>query len=738
MAIFQLSSFPIEQVPNLVALEQRLGASFAAREFPHRLLAFSQACSMRPAIVRVQREQVPVEQWLDQLRTLRQALTESSDGNTRMRVLSALAELTPEIRAELARLLDPQSDLAALMSSGIGEERHDEALIDWSAVSVAIDRLLWRLPWTKEMIRFYEALEQRHLRSARYMLLTWEPPDIAPAALLTTLRYAFQRPVTRLDYLPSVLPCAYREHPTRLEPHEAGQPWLALLHSYDMQDEWDATTLHPLLAASFDVALAIDIVTLPRVKAQRLAEMAYNAARLLASDTKLLDTRAQRVTGDAQLVLHEMARQTLHEIQIAVLVGGRTPEELEVNVADIRDRLGPRLRLMRAAGCQGEVLKLFSQTPRNRIDAPLKPRTQLSHAVGCMAGIVGLHRANATDGIFLGVDAVRRAPICMDLFKNNQAAHTIVLGKSGYGKTVFLNTVAERAAAVGGMQVIGIDGFRNGFRIAEALAGAFCYPIGLDQTINILDIVFGADADGGWLPNQVMHVVGPDTALSDMPILTDLLSTLEQDGSTIAHDLALDLRYLIYGTDKRDVSERTPEGQAFCGHTTVDWNFLTDVVYYDFSRVPALLLPFYYLQAIGAINRYLRRPGRDTRRKIFLQIDEFGYASQVEDVARLAVDICKTARKYGVGIMLVDQNPLTFLETDSGRQIFENAAARILFHLEDIAARQMGEAMSDLTGEHIAFLPQAQPGECLAVIKNDVYRVNVELHPLEIRAFVGS
>ena len=46
--------------------------------------------------------------------------------------------------------------------------------------------------------------------------------------------------------------------------------------------------------------------------------------------------------------------------------------------------------------------------------------------------------------------------------------------------------------------------------------------------------------------------------------------------------------------------------------------------------------------------------------------------------------------------------------------------------------------MSDLTPEHIAFLPQAQPGECLAVIKNDVYRVHVETHPLEARVFMGS
>ena len=33
---------------------------------------------------------------------------------------------------------------------------------------------------------------------------------------------------------------------------------------------------------------------------------------------------------------------------------------------------------------------------------------------------------------------------------------------------------------------------------------------------------------------------------------------------------------------------------------------------------------------------------------------------------------------------------------------------------------------------------EIMPGECLAVIKNDVYRVHVETHPLEARVFMGS
>ena len=105
------------------------------------------------------------------------------------------------------------------------------------------------------------------MRAATYLMITWEPPDVSAQSLLTTLRHAFRRPVERLGYLPSVLPCAYMEQMSRLDPLEPGRPFYALLHSYDLQDEWDAATLHPLLASQYDVALAIDIVTLSRNKA---------------------------------------------------------------------------------------------------------------------------------------------------------------------------------------------------------------------------------------------------------------------------------------------------------------------------------------------------------------------------------------------------------------------------------------------------------------------------------------
>jgi hypothetical protein len=780
---FRLGSFPIEQITNTDSLERRLGDWFAGLTYPVRLLALSRRFDMRPPIRTIRLDQAGLER----LQRIVIPLLDAIDG-----LVAGDPDADPGLvlrqtsAAEIGVLMDVFADdplLQQALAAADGADEQD-ALVLWSAVGDALDSLLWRLPWAKEMVRFYEALQQRHLRSATYVLIVWPPPDVSAAAIAATLRHTIGREVQLLDQLPSVLDGPYIEQSNRLRPEQAGTPWLTCLLSYDARGVWDATTLHGLLDVTYDIAIAVDVVTLSRNQGMRTAEMAFNAARVAARDAQVVDMRAQRVVAAAERVMHELVHESLHTVQIGVLVGGATEEELETNLAETSARLGTQLRFMRPAGVQGEVLKLWSPAPRHQIEAPFKPRTMLSHGVGCCAGLLGYHRASATDGLFWGLDAVRRAPLFFDLFRNHQAAHMVILGKTGFGKTFFLNLLALRGAALAGYRVIGIDAFRNGTRVeAAARAGARCHVLGLDTPINVLDVVYAdEDVEGGWVVNQVQHVIGqlalllgtpgrspdgkeqyiprtlsiaergvldralchlyarvdPRAALAEMPILSDLIARLEEFSTSEARALARELRMLIYGTDNPDEAVPNGMGRSFNAPTGVDWNFGRDINYYDFSSVPEILRPFYYVQAIGAILRYMRDPRRDRSRKTLLQIDEFGYLTQVEALARLAATICKVARKYGIGLIAIDQNPITFLGGENGRYIFENAVAKIMFHLDDFPARHMGEAIGDLTPAHIEFLSHASVGECLAVVGNDVYVMTVEANPKELRALRGS
>lgn len=781
MHIFQLRSFPIEQEPDLGALEWRLGQWFADRPYPVRLLAYSHRFDIRPARQPLDQAAARVATLLTSTAPLVRALTGGAPDDA----LRRLAGFEQEALLDLvAALPDVQPRLQAVLA---GTYAGDPAL--WQAISDALAYQAWPLRWLREASAFYTALEQRHLRSATYLLLTWEPRDVSAEGLAATIRQSFRREPRLLDHLPPIITGTYREHDTMLQPERAGSPYLAILLSYDLRGAMDATTLHCLLDAPYDVALAIDVQTPARARALRQVELAYNTARSVTADARLKDARAERAQSDAEAALHELTRQGLHDVQIAVLVAGETRDDLESHVAEMRDRLGSALRLMRPAGMQGELLKLWSATPANRIELPWKRRNMYSHGVGCCAGIVGYHRAGDTGGLLYGIDGQRRAPLFLDLFADRQAAHMVVLGKTGYGKTFFLNTITLRAAALAGYRVITFDAFENAARLqAAAGVGARANWISPQTAINLLDVVFDETTAGGWVTSQALHVasqlalllgtpgVGPDgrrrfapyqfsigersvleAALVDlyagvdpgapverMPRLDDLIAALDGLNEPEARDIADLLCKFLHGTADRAALGRdrhTRNERTFNRPTEIDWGFTRAINCFDFSAVTKAapeLLPFYYAQAVGAVNRFMRDPRRDVRQRTLLIIDEFGYAAQVEAVARLAADICKVARKFGIGLMVVDQNPGTFLDGQTGREIIENAVAKVMFHLDDAPARQMADAISDLTPAHVEFLSHAGRGETLAVFANDVYIMLIEPNRLELRQFSGS
>jgi len=547
-----------------------------------------------------------------------------------------------------------------------------------------------------------------------------------------------------------------------------------VLHSYEMRGAWTAHTLHELLDVGFDVSVVVDVQTVSRNKTRRMMELAYNAARLVTREETLIDTRAEQVYADSQRVLHASTQQGFHLVTVAVLVSGPTRDALEQHVAVIRERLGSSLRLLRVAGAQDQLLRLWSPAPTKRLDLPLKPWNMLSHGVGCCAGLIGYHGASRTDGILWGIDAVRRAPLFHDPFRNNQAGHMCILGKTGYGKTWFLNMVTLRAA-LHGWKVIALDVAENGLRLERAAGmGCRCNLIGLNNAVNILDVVFPADAEGGWLRNQVQHVidqlgmllgeaattaagqmqmqprrftiaerglldqaltalyadVDPQAPLEDMPILQDLIGLLDglREAETTA--LARELRLYLGGS----------LGATFNAPTTVDWDFTSDINYFDFSetRVPRPLQAFFYGQCVGAVNRYMHDPRRDRRRPTLLLIDEYHMVARTESVARMAAELAKFARKHRIAVMPVDQNPVTFLGEKWTRSIWENATGKALFHLDDLPAQEIGAAIGDLTPEHIAFISHAEPGQAVLVLADNVYVAHIETNPRESRAFAGS
>jgi hypothetical protein len=810
MLLLDISPLPIEQEPDLESFERRLGAWLADRRYPMRLLAYADTFDMRPAVERLERQQqrmlhlrratqqlLPVlEQLLvtpsaeDELHGVITRSPEADSGSEASSSYSIVPDYAPVIASAVAALdgLPPAQHAAVLALRDGAPIDATAPLEEWLDLADRLESAVWTVPLVHDMEAFYRTLSAGKVRSARYILIVWNPPDVQDREIILSLRMATGCEVERIDRLPPVLRkrVVIEEGEARFRPDEPGQPWLSVLRSYDMTGTLDATLLHPLMGLPDRTIIAIDIETLPQARAMRAAELAYNAARAAIADAQVVDTRSEQKVTDARRVMQELRQQSLHLVQVAVLVEGETPEALAVNRATVRDLLGSALRLEAVSGSQRELIRLFSTTPARDIDAAWARSSLLSHGVGCLFGVIGYYRSNSTQGILFGRDAYRASPLFVELFAGGQAGHMVILGATGSGKTFLMNLISLRAAALEGHRVIWIDSNNNGERLERAFgAGCRRYDIGLDHRVNLLDFAFSPADGSSWLFSQVAYVVSqlgmllgttvmqggevrdlnpriftseesgmleralldvyagvdPDTSSEEMPILTDLVLALEAIDETEAQALARTLRMRLFGSTRTMESGRTLYDRCFNGPTTLPWNLDPDVVICDLTaieREAKHMLVFYYGYLIGNIYRYMRSPYRDRSRKTLLALDEFGLASRIEAVGNLAVTLAKVARKYGIALMLSDQNPVTFLDNPSGQAIFENCPIKVLFHMDEDPTQRMGQALPMLQPLHLRFIVDAKPGQCVAIRHGTVTPIVVDSSPRELAVLQGS
>src|SRR5258706_9523361 len=133
MQILKLNSFPIEQVPNLQALELDLAAWFVARDYPVRLLAYSQAFQMHRAIAHIQQAQAGMERIQQAVAPLLRAIGDLFAGDPSADPAHALRQVPPHILAILLETfaLSPaiQQVLAGDGSIGVDDDRTRLAML---------------------------------------------------------------------------------------------------------------------------------------------------------------------------------------------------------------------------------------------------------------------------------------------------------------------------------------------------------------------------------------------------------------------------------------------------------------------------------------------------------------------------------------------------------------------------------------------------------------------------------
>lgn len=780
---FQVTAFPLDMHAEARTLDEQWISFFASLEKPIRVISRTNRFDLRK----------PRQQMLHSLRPLDAAahgytkiaeVVEQWDASTPTRLVELVSQLPAPLLVQLDTVLPER-------------HRHDRAA--WKQALNKLGQPLWRRRWLQEYARYYQLLtDQVELRGLDHYMLCWLPDGVGAKQQVNTVSRAFGTPA-RIAEMPALLRDQYDERPDYLEPRESHLPYVAFLSADDLKGVWSLWTLGRLLDLDVDLHLCVDIVPLDRTRAEMKVDFVATATEnSLRDGSGPRDVKTERKLETARY-FQEQAEQGFHEIRLVVAVEGRDVESLNDAVRQVVKSTSSFMRLIRPPNGQGPLSQFFTTKPTRDIDAFCNVRTEIGHGAAVMMPF-GIRRPARIDGLLWIIEG--QTPIMFnpmrDAAGHKRAGHTVVIGKTGSGKTFGAFVWAMRMQALG-WQVVFFEPQGHAKRFIRACGnGGAYYKLDMRQRINILDVVVVRDEEGNPPPlsAQIMQVThqlaillgqsdpsseGSGTFQSrrftnaERALIDHTLKRLyapwanNLDVLTSAETPILaDFCRILAAMPVRDskAKERTAlldeiemclvegsAGETYNGKTTVSWDFSRDAVAYNLvaleEGVPRVL---YTAQAFGALNRYVRnRPDRD--RPIVVFFDEFAYTlGQAPALARFAADAAKTWRTFGAALVTMDQDAHTYLGTvgavASGplQSVFDNASLKIMYLQDPKPAERLGEVIDGLQPQHVQAIKSAGLGDCVIAWNSDddtrqvseVFVGRVVPTDAEKRAFSGT
>lgn len=550
---------------------------------------------------------------------------------------------------------------------------------------------------------------------------------------------------------------------------EQGYHWGMVQSKVEQSGVIHARTFHTLFAQAFPVWCALDIGTFSPQEARRLLNRKDTSARFENSPTTEAQRNAQEVRSTVAQMLTEISRvgAALHQVRFSVVVGGETEAELSERLDVARSTAGLEMQGFRAR--PQDIRPLFDMTPLGKVTGALLP----SHGLALLAGsAMSYRRRTATTGIFLGVDR-NQSPIVVDVFDpHNESYSTVVLGKTGSGKTFFMLLLLIRHL-LRAVRLVIIDPQGN---IDLSWLGRDLYSkavLGTSaSTINILDITHEE------LPQQINSVMAMlamlqvldrenriEVGLMDQ-VLLDIYEPLW--GRASAHQVptlrAVQERLDFYvqdasvGTELQDTARRLSFAldqytrgsryDLFGQRTQVDFRLDHAVTVFDVSKLPARGEKHDNLRAallailVGNINQSIRRKRtvENDWAPILFMVDEAGILMRDGVIAAHISAEFKTARARHVGVVLIDQDlhsalgPADETGLHHGVPAFANRANTFIFNQSSSELGRVREHIPTLPEAIVQTLPNLGQGSCVAEVGKDLLLLDVVASPFELTA----
>lgn len=491
------------------------------------------------------------------------------------------------------------------------------------------------------------------------------------------------------------------------------------------------------------------------------------------------DKRVSRLQS-AYYIKRGLDSQDFYYIDILVTLSAKSEEALMMKIKAFKDEM--KSKEMQVYGCEFiEDTAFLNTLPLNTLDSRfIEPNAKRNVLTMGLASCFPFFSNEISDakGIYVGTNKDDGSTILLDLFNRHlyNNANVCVLGGSGSGKTYLIQLIAMRyrKKRIPTYVIAPLKGF-EWKRACLELGGTF---IELSETssdhINIMDVrVRDTNADAmidSVAESKSALLAKISTLKTFFSLLTSNLSAAEQDDLEGELDIALTKVYKKYGITEDndslfnkdgtykempilgDVYEECQKDDYECMDSLLkqlkkfvygsykEFNNRTNVnldnlyIVFDVSNIGSeKLLPI--VMFIATDFTWSRIKEDRTRDKIILLDEVWKLIDTNDTVANYVLELYKTIRGYGGGVVCATQdlNDFTALKNGIyGARILSNSSAKVIMKIQPENAKSIRSVFS-LTESEFDEILRMEKGQGLLISNQDNVMINVRASEKEDR-----
>ncbi len=332
------------------------------------------------------------------------------------------------------------------------------------------------------------------------------------------------------------------------------------------------------------------------------------------------------------------------------------------------------------------------------------------------------------EGILYGMNQHDGSLIIFDRF-TLENANSVILGKSGGGKSFFVKMEAFRLLMMG-IDVIILDPENEYQKLTQSMGGEFVvFSTTSQYKINPFDLV-GENGGADELSNKILDlhslirvimgdVISPaqDALLDRALVMTYRNVGITQDPATfkLPAPLLEDLYKVFMGMETPEAKEMANRLEKFVMGSAAgifnqksNFDIKNHFTVFGIRDLEENLRPVAMYIVLDYIWNKVRR---DIKKRILI-VDEAWYLIKHKDSGSYLHSFAKRARKYHLGLTTITQDVEDFLSTEEGKAIVTNSSMQIILKQSTAAVDKITDTFY-LTGGEKHFLLSAGVGEGL-------------------------